>query len=881
MSKEFKAGWHDSKRIQCLCALICVLIPLSASAIPTKPSSRISARVDSGYGAINQNITNHTVAGNSTIFAYDDANRLTSITSPDSVCREFYYNECNQVVTNRIGNSANWHEMVYAYNSDGLCTGICGICVNGSVPYELVYDAEGRLTSVKTNGISVYALEYGGNQGNGGSKFLTGIADSLDALGGAQSVAYIPDASGYGWTRTLPEGVVLTQEVNDVSTVTRSTLQIGSDVYPVTFTLADHVHPSFVDRRGSVPDTYLEYNACKECMVSTNSNGSGITLMRNADTGNITNRNLTHLDRTEYFAYNGAGWLTNESCSGRIISYTYRLDGVRETYTLNGTTTYFVCSDAGVVQMISNATQVCETNVVNDQGRISQRIITGGSTYNYEYNAVGQLTNFTDSLATSNSATYNFDCFARRVKMTVGGTNVTRMVYQGDDVVAEYISHDGGSTVARKRVYWLLPEIDQKIGFVDITSTATNLYYYLCDIQGTVHQIVDSSGNVVNQYDYRNAFGNVDWNSTNTFEGVENRYLWQGREYDRNSGTYYFRNRTYIPEWGSFTGPDMNLSRGIEGEEFGVGSYIFCGNDPIGKVDPYGLWAGVDDAIASGAGLAVGLAVQAGVDSYNSWRAKSWQFGGWREYTAAGVSGAAGGEAFLYTGPVGSGAAAGAAANLARQTLNVFSDKQQDFSFTSYAGETAFGAVLGKGFSVASSYISKGYQAVRKPISDAAKSLLQGTGQRSAADAVETGGSLLKHGEVDLFGTLDDRALVGDRLTPHEIPSRAAMEEAFLQEHKLAALSGAQRRALQRQNVSVMLDEDLHSLLDTTGGKNTLEQILLDADDLTAAQRLDLRDLSRKGLCINPRTGKPYLNRDELATIIRRMRAMNKIRGVR
>ena len=63
----------------------------------------------------------------------------------------------------------------------------------------------------------------------------------------------------------------------------------------------------------------------------------------------------------------------------------------------------------------------------------------------------------------------------------------------------------------------------------------------------------------------------------------------QGREWDAHRQDYYFRNRIYVPEWGSFTGPDMNLANGIEGEPNGVGNYVFCENNPLDIRDPLGL----------------------------------------------------------------------------------------------------------------------------------------------------------------------------------------------------------------------------------------------------------------------------------------------------
>jgi len=62
--------------------------------------------------------------------------------------------------------------------------------------------------------------------------------------------------------------------------------------------------------------------------------------------------------------------------------------------------------------------------------------------------------------------------------------------------------------------------------------------------------------------------------------------------------------------------------------------------------------------------------------------------------TPAGVGGAAGGEATLYGGPLAGGAAAGLVTSSVRQGLNLATGKQEEFSLTSLAAETAGGAVL-------------------------------------------------------------------------------------------------------------------------------------------------------------------------------------------
>ena len=74
-----------------------------------------------------------------------------------------------------------------------------------------------------------------------------------------------------------------------------------------------------------------------------------------------------------------------------------------------------------------------------------------------------------------------------------------------------------------------------------------NTYRILSDHLGSPRLVVDiSDGYVAQRLDY-DAFGNVRWE--NSFEGIENRYRFQGREWDEHAGHYYFRMRTYIPEW--------------------------------------------------------------------------------------------------------------------------------------------------------------------------------------------------------------------------------------------------------------------------------------------------------------------------------------------
>jgi RHS repeat-associated protein len=148
-------------------------------------------------------------------------------------------------------------------------------------------------------------------------------------------------------------------------------------------------------------------------------------------------------------------------------------------------------------------------------------------------------------------------------------------------------SFDHDRSPARSRLLFVLLHLD--------AGGQKTFYYYLTDQVGSVMQVIREDGTVVNRYDY-DAFGNAV--AANTSEQVENRYRFQGREYDAHRGDYYFRNRTYIPEWGVFTGPDAL----VQIEANGPCNYLFANNNPLRFRDPEGLLPGVGDELGVGFG---------------------------------------------------------------------------------------------------------------------------------------------------------------------------------------------------------------------------------------------------------------------------------------
>jgi RHS repeat-associated protein len=110
-----------------------------------------------------------------------------------------------------------------------------------------------------------------------------------------------------------------------------------------------------------------------------------------------------------------------------------------------------------------------------------------------------------------------------------------------------------------------------------------SLYWALSDHQGTVRDVVDGQGTVLNHIVY-DSFGNV---KSETNSGIDFRFGYTGRELDAETGLYYYRARYYDSQTGQFIGQDP-LS-------FGAGDgnlyrYVFNNStnftDPSGKVVP-------------------------------------------------------------------------------------------------------------------------------------------------------------------------------------------------------------------------------------------------------------------------------------------------------
>ncbi|GEM_PF-3404166 len=153
--------------------------------------------------------------------------------------------------------------------------------------------------------------------------------------------------------------------------------------------------------------------------------------------------------------------------------------------------------------------------------------------------------------------------------MRENSTTTAYYLYAREDRIADY-DRSGNLLIA----YTHGPGIDEPVAMTLNNST----YFYIPDIQGTIRAMVDMDGNTVATYQY-DAWGNLVSYGGSLAE--QNDYLYTGREYDWQTGIYYYRYRYYNPEIGRFMQSSWEHTKEMN-------MYVYVNNDPANHEDPTG-----------------------------------------------------------------------------------------------------------------------------------------------------------------------------------------------------------------------------------------------------------------------------------------------------
>jgi len=184
--------------------------------------------------------------------------------------------------------------------------------------------------------------------------------------------------------------------------------------------------------------------------------------------------------------------------------------------------------------------------------------------FRIEWNAEDQLTRvLKDSVEI---ASFKYDPVGRRVEKVISGAT-NAYTYDGEDVIRQGLG--GGNS----RAYVHGPRPDEPMSREDAGGATV---YFHGDALGSIVSVTDTNGVGASSRQY-NAWGLEDG------APAESGYGYTGREWDSETGLYYYRARYYDPHDGAFISEDplMYLA--------GLNLRSYVDNNPVRFIDPSGL----------------------------------------------------------------------------------------------------------------------------------------------------------------------------------------------------------------------------------------------------------------------------------------------------
>ena len=577
------------------------------------------------YGYDNQgNRTSVTDANNKqTMFTYDAMNRLTKITYPDTTTTQFGYDyrgrrtsvtdQNNKTTTYAYDDEdrlttvtdAATNVTTYGYDTETNLTSIQD--ANHNTTY-FAYDAFGRVT--QTTFPSGYVETYGyDNVGN-----LTSKIDRKNQL-----VTYTYDQLNRLVQKSYPDTSTVNYTYDDDSRLTHVTDPTGT--YQFTF-----------DNMGRLTGTSTQYAFLTSRTFTTGygydaaSNRNGFT---DAEGGSTTyaydtlNRLQTLTPpaaisggsfgfgydplsrRTSLTRPNSVNTSYGYDSLSHLLSVTHALGGTTldgAVYTVDnagnrktrapqpsGTASTYGYDNIYELQSVTQGSSTTESYTYDPVGNRltslggaswsynSSNELNSRPSYSYTYDYNGNTQTMVNSSGTTTYAwdfenrltsvalpgsggtvTFKYDPFGRRIyKSSSSSTSI--YAYDGDNLIEE--TNSSGGAVAR---YSQGLSIDEPLAMLRGGTTS----YYQADGLGSLTSLSNTSGALANTYTY-DSFGNLVASSGS----LVNSFRYTGRDFDTETGLYYYRARYYDPATGRFLNEDPI---GFDG---GIDFYPYVQND--------------------------------------------------------------------------------------------------------------------------------------------------------------------------------------------------------------------------------------------------------------------------------------------------------------
>lgn len=535
--------------------------------------------------SMNQLLSTTDPQGSVTRYAYDAAGHRTSVTDPLGQITRFQYDADNRLV-NRIdplGNAStisydavgnlkqtvdrNSRQRSYVYDPNNQLIREDWLSPSGSVVHSIAttYEADGQIAS-SFDTDSAYTYSYD----------AIGRVTKVDNIGTPNSprlaLNYRFDALGNRLSTSDNLGVHVDATYNNRNLLASQTWS-GTGIAPIKVDLQYNAKRQltslqrYSDATGStsVGKTIQTFDASGRLTSLSHRNAIDAILSEYGYTYDLASQLVseTHGVQSSEYSYDLAGQLKSASNSTRPNqAFNYDLNGNRAASNIvmgannriesDGQFAYAFDKEGNMIRKTNNATQ-------------------NNTRYSYDYRNRLTLVSETTAAGTIVSQVrYTYDVFDRRISVDTG-SEVQYSVYDRDRVWADFQAD--GSIAAR---YLYGPNVDELLAR---QRPGEGVSWYLTDRLGSVRDIADAAGAIVDHIEY-DAFGGIAFESN---PQLGDRFKYTGREWDTVSGLYNYRARYYMPALGIFMSEDpIGFCAGDANLRRYVGNRVTNATDPSG-----------------------------------------------------------------------------------------------------------------------------------------------------------------------------------------------------------------------------------------------------------------------------------------------------------
>ncbi len=589
------------------------------------------------YDAINRQVSVTNALGNTSHSQYDGVGNVTTRTDGNGHATVFAYDAVNREISETYADPSN-NTLYYAYNAVGKVVSRTDqknqttsytysdlyFLTSRAYPFSgtdtFTHDLSGRVLSATHAGwIDTFAYD-------GANRVIRSVQNG-------QTVSYVYNIPGRTRTITYPSGRTITEQLDFRSRI--STVDDGGPTPIVQYAYDQGNNVLTRAFRNGTLATYT-YNPNNWVLSLNYTLGSkrflGFDYAYDNEGSPLFQKKSNDPNNSEAYTRDAIYELTNYK-AGVLVGNTIPMPVTQTTYTLDPvgnwerTITCIPGSCSTQKRTHSPSNEIASINGSPFMSDYNGNLSDDGSAL-YSFDEENRLVKAVNKASGIVLAQYQYDTLGRRVS-TITPFGQTFYYYDGWRTIEEQYGSVpvilGSAPLVMSNpstTYVFGNYLDEVLTMDRVVDGISKTFYYHQDADHSVFALSDSSGGVIESYEY-DAYGVqtvilpgqtgvIHYDATDTYlPGAKsfygNPFFFTGQRYDAETGLMYYKHRYYSATLGRFMSRDPI---GIWTDLGSMGNgYLYVGDNPSTWTDPYGtsFWNWVSKAVKTVAHIAAAV----------------------------------------------------------------------------------------------------------------------------------------------------------------------------------------------------------------------------------------------------------------------------------